>query len=256
MENLSNRRRKGIARLTRRRYRERQGEYLIEGARAVASALEAAAPLVDMVVTEGALEDPRIRQLAEGREVPVYLASADEFSQLTDVETPQGILAAAKTQWTSEEKFLQLPRVLALDGLQDPGNVGTILRTAAWFGVEGIVSGPGTVDLYHPKVVRAAMGGIWDVALAQSGDLPGLMRAAKAEQFTCCGADLEGTPVSEWQPVRPSMLIFGNEAHGLSGEVQELLDERLVIAGAADSPGAESLNVSVAAGIMLYAWDR
>jgi len=98
------------------------------------------------------------------------------------------------------------------------------------------------------------MGGLWDVHLAQTPDLPATLARLREHGFTCYGADLHGTPVQTWTPRRPSVLVLGSEAHGLSPGVQACLAERIAIEGAAARAGTESLNVAVAAGILVYAW--
>ncbi len=254
MITLSNRRRKEIAHLKRRKHRDEQGQYLVEGLRAVEAALASGAPIVDAVVTDRYADNPRLRGLVEGIDAPVYAASEKEFAYLTDVESPQGILAVARAQWGDEDAVRKAERVLVLDGVQDPGNAGALLRTDAWFGVGVVVAGPGTVDLYHPKVVRAAMGGLWDVLLVRSDDLTAFISRIKESGHACYAADLDGTPAPDWRPAIPSLLVVGNEAHGLSKEVRSLVDERLVIPGSHSREGTESLNVSLSAAILMYLW--
>jgi TrmH family RNA methyltransferase len=251
---LSNRRRKEIGKLTRKKRRRERGEMLVEGVRAVTSALEAGAPLVDLVVTEEAQQDERVQAVLQRADVPIHVAGAGEIEQLTDTRAPQGLLAVAQIEHASEEQLAERSTILALDAVQDPGNAGTALRTAAWFGAEAIVAGRGTVGLAHPKLVRAAVGSLWDVKRAETNDLPGLLRRLAERGFARYGADLSGTPVRRWQPRRPSVLVLGSEAHGLSAEVQAGLSERVVIAGASERTGAESLNVAVAGGVLMYEW--
>jgi len=135
---LSNRRRKAIASLTRRRHRRRHNQTLIEGRRALDAALDGEAPLVDCVVTHDALDNPEIQALLERLSVPVYVTDADTMAHLTDVTTPQGIVAVVERRLMDAASFPDHlgpdATLLLLDGVQDPGNVGTLLRTAAWFG--------------------------------------------------------------------------------------------------------------------------
>lgn len=252
---LSNRRRKEIGKLSRKKYRRQMQQMIVEGVRSVASAAAAGAPLVDIVVTEERANDERVQALlAEVGDVPVYLASDGDMQHLSDVETPQGVLAVVRTELVAVEAFRDRRTVLALDGLQDPGNVGTMLRTAAWFGAEAVVAGAGTAGFFNPKVVRSSMGGLWDVELAQTQDLPALLSDLTEHGFHVYGADMEGTTVRQWEADQPSVLVLGSEAHGLSDAVRERLDERLVIRGSTRRRGAESLNVAVAAGIMMHQW--
>ena len=251
---LTRRRRQEIASLARKKYRERRGELLVEGVRSVGAAVDGGAALVEVVVSADVRHDERVRALLERADVPVHEVTAGEMAALSDVQASQGVLAVARIRRTSEAELAGCATVLVLDGVQDPGNVGAVLRTAAWFGADAALAGPGTADFFGPKVVRAAMGGLWDVRLAQTSDLPEALRRLRTSGFRLYGADLGGTSARAWEPEAPSVLVLGSEAHGLSADVRPLLDERVSIRGAADRRGAESLNVAVAAGILMYRW--
>ena len=254
MTTLSNRRIKEIASLSRKKYRERLGELLVEGVRSVEAAVEAGAPLVEIVVTEAARADSRVADLMAASRAPVAVVDGGTMDRLSDVQTSQGVLAIARINRLDEGALLHQPTILALDGVQDPGNVGTLIRTVAWFGAGAVLAGPGTADLFQPKVVRAAMGGLWDVHLAQTDDLGTSLSRLQQAGFACYGATMEGVPVQQWQPERPSVLVLGSEAHGLSAKVREVLNACVAIRGAPHRAGAESLNVAVAGGILVYAW--
>jgi TrmH family RNA methyltransferase len=255
---LSRRREKEIAKLARRRYRQKHGQTLVEGPRALTSTVEAGAPLVEVIVTRDALDIPDVQMLTARAGVPVYVTDDETMHRLSDVQTHQGVLGVVERQLVEPsaipDRLGNAGTVLVLDGVQDPGNVGTILRTAAWFGTDAVVAGPGTAGWYGPKVMRAAAGGHWDVVLART-DTPGrfldLLRKAGCALY---GADLYGVSAREWAPERPSALVLGSEAHGLSGAVLDRLDAPVAIPGAARRPGAESLNVAVASGILVYEW--
>lgn len=255
---LSNRRRKAIAALTRRRGRRRHDRTLIEGPRALRAALDAEAPLVEVVVTSDALDDPPVQELLERLSVPVYQTNPDTMATLTDVETPQGLVAVAERRLhdpaTVPERLGDTGTVLVLDGVQDPGNVGTLLRTAAWFGAQAVVAGPGTAGLHGPKVMRAGAGSHWALDLARTDTLGPCLDRLRRHGVALYGADLQGTRADAWSPDRPSALVLGSEAHGLSAVVLDRLDLTVSLPGAPDRPAAESLNVAVAGGILLYEW--
>lgn len=257
-EPLSNRRRKAIAALTRRRGRRRQDRTLIEGPRALRSALDAEAPLVEVVVTPDALDAPDVQSLLDWLSVPVFETDVDTMARLTDVATPQGIVAVVERRLqnpdTVPERLGNTGTVLLLDGVQDPGNVGTLLRTAAWFGTQAVVAGPGTAGLYGPKVMRAAAGGHWALDLARTDDLGALLDRLRSHGAALYGADLQGVRADTWTPSRPSALTLGSEAHGLSASVLDRLDMTVALRGTPGRPAAESLNVAVAGGILLYEW--
>lgn len=251
---LTERRRKEIASLNQRKYRERFGQMLIEGFRSVESAIQADAPLVEILIAGPRYTDARVRGVLDQAGVPVHVLTERELAQLSDVETNQGVIAVARIQLLPEDRLQSFRSILVLDAVQDPGNVGTIIRTAAWFGVDAIVAGPGTVDFFNPKVVRAAMGGLWDVHLSRVDDLSILLDRMAAAGFHRYGADLEGTRFQSWFPEFPSVLILGSEAHGISPAVAGAVDDRITIPGNPRHRGAESLNVAIAAGILMQRW--
>lgn len=246
---------KDLATLHRKRHRDRLGLCLVEGVRSVESAVEAGAPLVEVLATAEASEDERVAALLEHAAVPVHTAAAADLARIADTATTQGVLAVARVRYAAAEG-LSGP-VVALDGVQDPGNVGALLRSAAWFGVRGVLVGPGTADPFGPKAVRASMGGLWDLRIAPSDDLAGDLKRLKARGLPLYGADLDGEPARAWAPPEEAVLVLGSEAHGLSDEVTALLDGRVRI-GAPNATGrargVESLNVAVAAGILLHRW--
>jgi len=255
---LSNRRRKAIASLTRRRSRRRHDQTIIEGRRAIDAALDGEAPLVDCVVTHEALRNPEVQDLLDRMGVPVYTTDADTMDDLTDVATPQGIVAVVERRLVDPDTLPSTlgpdATLLLLDGVQDPGNVGTLLRTAAWFGADAVGAGPGTAGFYGPKVMRAATGGHWALQLTRTESPGPLLDRLRRAGWALFGADLQGVRADAWAPTRPSVLVLGSEAHGLSPAVLDRLDTPVSLPGAARRPSAESLNVAVAGGILVYEW--
>lgn len=260
---LSNRKEKAIRKLGRRKHRRAEGRTLVEGVRAVEAALEAKAPLAALVASkEARAEDARVAALvrrAEAASVPCYTTTAETLAALSAVASPQGVLAVAEANVVAPGALAEA--VLVLDGVQDPGNVGTALRTAAWFGAGGVLAGPGTAGLYGPKTMRAAMGAHWHLALARAADLAEALDGLRRAGFALYGADLTGTPARAWQPRHPSALVLGSEAHGLSAPALDLVEERVALPAASPengsaqrTPSVESLNVAVAGGILVYEW--
>ena len=260
MNHLAQRRLKQIRSLAHRKYRDRYGETIIEGERAVEAALVAGADLRALLVSESAQE-----RFGGRFSVPAdrtYVVSDRALRTVSALETSPGVLGVAGIRRQAPEMLASMQRILLLDGVRDPGNAGTMIRTAAWFGVEAVVAGSDAVDPYHPKVVRASMGGVWDVAQVETPDPAGTLAELVACGFTVYGADLKGVPVDDWTPALPSVLALGSEAHGISRQVRAQIAERVLIPSrtrkAEDPPsrGVESLNAAVAAGILLHAWTR
>ena len=251
---VSRRRLKEIAALAGRKHRESSGQFLVEGVRSVESAVAAGAPVVELLLGATVRGEARVEALVRNTEAPAYVLPEGELAKLSDAETSQGVLAVCRIPLVEADVLPRCRTVLVLDGVQDPGNAGALLRSAAWFGADAVVTGPGTVDLFNPKTVRAAMGGLWDLRLVRSDDLARTLGTLRDHGFTCYGADLDGTPAGRWTPASPSALVLGSEAHGLSPDVRRVLASYVSIPGAAGRRGVESLNVAVAAGILLYEW--
>jgi TrmH family RNA methyltransferase len=239
--------------LKRRKARERTGLFVAEGVRTVEALCDSPLVIRGVLVAEDTETDPRRQALLERlveRGAPVLRVSLDEFASAADTEHPQGVLALAEIPRRAPEDLPTPRRVLLLDAVQDPGNVGTIVRTAAALGVDVTIPLPGTVDVWNAKVVRSAMGAVfthpvlplaWDEAL----------RWLRAREVPIWAADAMGAPVPVAAADRPARmaLVVANEGAGLSPHVAEAAARLVAIPMA---PGAESLNVAVAAGILLY----
>ncbi|MBL7977837.1 MAG: RNA methyltransferase [Bacteroidetes Order II. Incertae sedis bacterium] len=245
---------KQIIALQQKKFRKRDGLFVVEGMRSVQSALAIEKDeLAFLLISEGTTPTPKLLTACRRKSVEVYIAHASDFAKCSDVVQAQGVLAVAKIPKTLPETLPKYRRILALNGIQDPGNVGTLIRTAAWFGIEAIVADGATADFFQPKVVRATMGGLWDVQLFQVPSLIEALTPLKRQGFRLYAADLAGTPIEAWQPQTPSVLIAGSEAHGLATEVRTICNEMVYISGAGNS-GVESLNVAVATSILAARW--
>ena len=272
---MTRQRLKDLASLARRKGRRRHGAFLVEGVRSVEAALDAGAPLVEVLLAEGADGDPRIAALAARAGAPVWRVPARDLDRVGDAQTSQGVLAVARSVVAGELGALEAAGgldgpVLLLDGVQDPGNVGALVRTAAWLGVAAVVTDEQTADAEGPKAVRASMGGVWDVRLARVPSLVPVLDRLAAAGVEPWGADLGGTPVQAWAPGPRSALVMGSEGHGLSAPVQAWLraqpprGSRFVFVPASEGPrpthggpgprGVESLNVAVAGGVLMARW--
>lgn len=248
---LTRQRLKDIASLSRRKGRRSHGQFLVEGVRSVEAAVEAGAPLVEVLVAHEQADDPRVAALAARAGVPVHTTSARDLERVGDAQTSQGVVAVAHSV-VADALGATPGTVLVLDGVQDPGNVGTLVRTAAWFGVGTVLADQRTADFETPKTVRAAMGGLWDVQLVRAERLEPALDTLGAAGVALWGADMDGTPLADWQDRGRAALVVGSEAHGLSDAVRQRLAGRVTVPGG--GAGVESLNVAVAAGILIHAW--
>ena len=185
-------------------------------------------------------------QLAEAyAEFRVQIVSAKELSQISALKNPSGFLGVFQIPKPQPVDYSDW--VLALDGVQDPGNLGTIIRLCDWFGVRHILCALGTVDAYNPKVVQATMGSIGRVQLHYV-DLAATLASTPVEVL---GTFMEGQPISNAKFTRPGIVVMGNEGQGISKEIAALVSRKISIP-AHYTATTESLNVANAAGIVMY----
>lgn len=240
--------------LKRRKARERQSLFVAEGVRAVEELLRSSIAIRGVLVAPQLDEAPRGRALREAlRAHGVALAEVDhrEFASAADTESPQGVLAVAEAPRPSLAMLPDLAsaRFIILDAVQDPGNVGTIIRTAAALGASAVLALPGTVDLWNAKVIRSAMGAQFHLPVLSSTFTE--IDAFLVERgIPLWAADGAGDPVAS--VTRPGLLALavGNEGAGLGDDVRKRAERFVSIP---ISPAVESLNVAVATGILLHA---
>ena len=241
--------------LRRRKARERQDLFVAEGVRTVEELLRSDIGVRGALVSATAKENSRGQALSAQfghRDIPVEEVSDDEFSSAAETDSPQGVLVIAQVP---RGTLADLPsedtvRLLVLDAIQDPGNVGTILRTAAALKATATFSLPGTVDLWNAKVVRSGMGAHFHHSCLSS-TWNEIDQFRKDRQVVIWAADAAGESIDRMGRPHPARLalVVGNEGAGLSTQSRTRAD-RLVALPIASA--VESLNVAVATGILLY----
>ena len=238
--------------LRRRKARERNGLFVVEGTRAVEELARSPLSITGVLAVHDLADNPRgaaLRDALAARGADIATVSATEFESAAETESPQGILAIAATPTYTFDQLVSADpaRILVLDAVQDPGNVGTIIRTAAGLGATATIALPGTVDLWNAKVVRSAMGAHF-LHRAFHSTWDELRLFLERTGISLWGADAAGTPAGDDAPRRLALAV-GNEGAGL-GEPVRRYAERLVSLPLAN--GVESLNVAVAASLLLY----
>lgn len=250
---LSRREERLLRSLRQRKTREAEGLFLAEGVRAVEDL--AASPIpVRLAVAASTLGDtPRGRALLDllaTQGVAVHETDERELAALADTETPQGVLAVAPipSAGLGDVDVAREPAVIVvLDAVQDPGNFGTLARTAEALGAAGLVALPGTVDPWNPKSVRAAMGSSFRLPIVPAG-WDELAPWLGERGFATLAAAAGGEPLPDPRPARAA-LVLGNEGAGVSGETRARADR---VVGIPLRGRAESLNVAAAGAVLMY----
>lgn len=266
--------------LGKAKYRKKTGLFVAEGLRTIQQILQNGSIRVVALVSAPS-RSPQVDDLisklwkqASERWGNVTLHQADpaQWKELSETETPQPLLAICEVpvpvqpEVLFEEPFLEdtvrkrenRRPILALDAIQDPGNLGTILRTAAWFGIQGIICGEGTVDPWNPKVVRSTAGSTGQIPLVFGSLHHALDQAVSAGWSVVAldaGEDGRSVALPEFQFPEKTVLLVGNEANGISPEILRKAEVVCRIPGFTPSgiEGVESLNAAMALGIAMYA---
>lgn len=239
---LENEKVKNYCRLKNRKYREKTGLFLVEGMHLVMEAYRAG------MIEELILEQDEVLPL----NLPTVYVTNEIIHKISEVECPTKVLALCRKK---EEKKELGDHILILDGIQDPGNLGTIIRSAKAFHVDTIVLGENTVDLYNPKVVRSTQGMLFHSNIIRRELVP-FLKEVKSKDIPIYGTKVEyGNDVRKLnnQEKKKYALIMGNEGNGVRNEILDLCDQYLYIE--MDNQ-VESLNVAIATSIILYELDR
>lgn len=233
----------------RARERRRAHAFVVEGSRLFSEAPRERIRYT--LVSESFLGQKGSRELLEG--IPYETVTDRYFEALSDTKTPQGILAVLdQYDHRLEELFPEKGKalLLVLDTIQDPGNLGTMLRAGEAAGVTGVLMNDTTVDIYNPKVVRATMGTIYRMPFYITGDLPGAVNRLKEMGVTAYAAHLQGEDSYErFSYSGHTAFLIGNEGNGLSPETAACTDRRIRIPMAGQ---VESLNAAMAATVLLF----
>ena len=240
---------KHIRKLRDKKSRSEFGEFIIEGIKMIEEAVREKAKIKMVIVCEELNQSPIQKEILYkiAKEKIVYV-NDKVFKSLTDVTTPQGILAVIEKQDKTEIDFSK-DLYLVLDNIQDPGNMGTILRTADSIALTQIIVPKQNADCYSPKVVRSTMGAIFRVNVIEVEDLAKTIKEMKKHKISIYATSLETNESIYDVEYKKCAIVIGNEGNGVSKEILELADKKIKI----PMPGkTESLNAGVATGIILY----
>ena len=256
---------KHVKKLKDKKYRDESNEYIVEGIKLIEEAIKEKAQIKQIVICE---ENEKTNAISKSLmyEISRYdcvYVTKQVFNSITQVVAPQGIFAiVSKTFGDTSQKFQKVEEkkidytqdvIVLLDDIQDPGNLGTILRTIDSCGLNQIVVSKGTVDAYNPKVIRSTMGAIFRINIIEREDLIKTIKEARKHHFKLQVTSLEADMTIYDVDYKKKIIVIGNEANGVSKEIQDIADEKVKIPMLGKT---ESLNASVAAGIVLYEYTR
>jgi len=232
---------KYIQSLCHKKQRTAERLFIVEGVKLVQELVIAGYPVKNIYATEQ-------WEMPKGN-YHVTRISEQELEKISSLQTPNQVLAIVQQQEPADEPQWNQKLTLVLDGIQDPGNMGTIIRIADWFGIDQIIASEDTVELYNPKVIQSTMGSFMRVKVWYR-DIASLLGKCEVPIY---GAVLEGKSMYEVKPPETGILVIGNESKGIREELQSLIQERITIPRIGQ---AESLNAAVALGILLSQFRR
>ena len=237
-----------------KKFRRQENRFLLEGHRLIEQALSANVEIEEIWMTKKSLESSNgkdiIKQI-ENSNISWSIAPNNIIKQISDSLNDQGIIALAPIP--VYKKYKKPPKQsIYLDGISDPGNMGTLLRTAAWFGIKSVFRSTECVDPFNSKVVRSAMGAHFYFSHFEVITEENLINDFTKSCIEVLGADMKGSSIHSFNvsDTKGWILVLGNEAHGISKSARGLVSTMVTIPGV---KGMESLNVSVAGGILLHA---
>jgi len=246
---LSQKSLKHLNKLEQKKFRQEEGGFIVEGVKGVKEALLTKANVVLLVIEKTKENEPdfsELIKLATKNHILIEYCNEKEAKKIKTTETFPGVLAVVKQVKVGLNDLAGT--IICLDGVKDPGNLGTIIRTADWFGVKSIILSEDCVDLYNPKVVRSTMGSIFHLNILESTNFVQDLKKLKKNGYQLNGLVMDGENLNKIKTSNKNVYIFGSESHGIRPEVEKILDNKYTIPG---NGQAESLNVAVACGILL-----
>lgn len=247
---------KHINALHSKKYRDQYNEYFVEGIKIVNEALLYAAFDISYVVFTDEYEKyPELINISDEckmRKITQYIVDNKLFKYISETDNPQGILCVIKKSQLDYELLIKKDNlnILLLDEIQDPGNLGTIIRTADAFDIDAVILSQGCVDLYNGKTIRSTMGSLFHIPIIEQIEIEHIINKLKNNGVLIIGADPYGVNITEYKKdIKKAAIIIGNEARGINPKIKKDIDISLRI----PMPGkAESLNAGVAAALMIY----
>lgn len=229
---------KHIRSLHQKKYRDLNEQFILEGEKIVNEAIKSERRISLVICTENLENNIHYTD--------IQVIKQTDFNKLSLLKTPSNVMAIMPFFEAKDMPSIKGRVVFAIDRIQDPGNLGTIIRICDWFGMTDLICSMDTVDLYNPKVVQASMGSLFRVNVHYV-DLPEYLSVLSADNIPVFGALLNGKSIHLEPAPNEGIIVLGNESHGIRKEVINIVNEQITIPGKGD---AESLNVAVSCGIL------
>ncbi len=239
--------------LLQKKHREEAGKFIVEGWKSIQEAANAGVDIDTVLYDELRVENKKLLSWLQDHARRTYMVKSKELDSIADTVSAQGIVAVlpkfsgAKNIVPVFEKKSSL--IVVLDGINDPGNLGTIIRTCDWFGVDALIIGKNSVELYNPKVIRATMGSIFHFPIDEDADLKQFLTLCKKERYI-----IYSTELTDSKDIRTisfsdrAVVVIGSESHGVSNEISSFADQKVLIP---QFGKAESLNAAMACSVIL-----
>ena len=246
---------KHIRKLKEKKYRDEFGEYIVEGVKLINEAIAEKLDVKTIVICDNCNKTETINQnlMYEVAKYSCIYVDEKVFNTITEVQNPQGILAVVGKKNKQEEINYNEDVIVILDDIQDPGNLGTILRTIDSVNLSQVIISKKSGDVYNSKVIRSTMGAIFRINVIESYSLLDTIKNLKKHKFTIISTSLDTDKTIYDIQYKKVAIVIGNEANGVSKEIQEISDSKIKIPMLGKT---ESLNASVATGIVLYEYVR
>jgi len=246
-DTLTNNEYKMIASLSNKKFRDVNNLYIIEGEHLIEEYLKSKLPRegIKYIIARNDYQNYDLEEMVAG--FNVHLLNRAKFDKLCDTKSPQGVLAVVEKNMVNANEGNKF--IVALENINDPGNLGTILRTCYWFGVDKVLISENSADIYNSKTIRSTQGSMFHLNIETDVNLKTKLESLSKNGFDVYVTSLDGKPVSGELKSDKCVLVFGNEANGVSYDIQENADyKQIKIESYTD---CESLNVAVSAGILI-----
>lgn len=236
-----------IKQLHDKKYRQKTGFFLVEGEKSIVETINSDYQISEILATRDFLN--KYRQIINPKQIRTEAVEQGELENVSTMESNNAAIAIVKQKGNQALKPSSDEIVLALDNIRDPGNLGTIIRIADWYGIKKIIAAIGTVDLYNPKVISATKGSFTRVSVFYT-DLKTYLPETKVPIL---GAFMEGENVHNFKFPKNGILLMGNESNGISKEMEKFITQKVAIPAFGST---ESLNAAIATAIITDNWKR